>query len=912
MSTLALNRRSPSVGALTIVDSPLPSSTLASLPTTCSGSLYHICRSVLDRLSAVEGMTNILDGETTTADPLSKLTLICRQGFPLCTLYNALKPAKPLSVESDPNLNARNSCKANVYHFIVACRQELLFPEEDMFTISDLYQDDTNGFVKVVNTINKLLQLLEDRGIITVHSSNRNSDNPDPNAPRNTRDKVVLELLETERKYVQDMEILQNYMRELQIQKIVSPDTIHYLFGNLNALVDFQRRFLIQLEEMAEKSPEEQRIGLLFIQLEKPFAVYEPYCANYYSAQDLVVQETPRLQKLADILNPTYQLPSMLIKPIQRICKYPLLLQELVKSTDKNWPYYQETLQSVDAIKRVTEKVNETQRQHENVQAVEELKKRLDDWKLITIDGYGNLMLQDKLLVSTNLSDNNERELHVFLFEKALLLCKESKGNNLLPKSNTLSINKKKRRGSLVPKMILQASNMTDISGRCKNGISCLQIDLKDNEPEQVCFKFRNEEQLKLWLSSLAKAIKKSASDTIAEPQQQQQLSSAQYIDCEDDEEGEEDLIDDDDDEEDYIQQQRSRSSSIQYYHHQQQATVRGTNNSSQDYNKYSNTTTGRPYQNIPGMNLSPLPRSNSSLTTTTNSTISASPPSMSYSYYPASPPPSHPSSPTSSSRVSSTSTSSTTWHRHDNHGLTDIATNLLAGEYTSEDIHHHFIQKQHFQQHSLLATGRSQSQSAAMDANRIHANGGRPSINANRHRSQSSPNVMKNSSQQQNVTLTTSSSAVTTTTAETANQAIPPHLPTRATLHHGGKPSPLDLSRPYPSSQLGMAEPMMRTSTTTRLTDLAPPSPGTIKVKLNFNDGIYVIVTNHEVTFFELMEKVDKKIRLVANLKPTDLLRLKYQDEDGDFITINSDDDVQMAFESRGIHNTANLFINL
>jgi hypothetical protein len=31
----------------------------------------------------------------------------------------------------------------------VACRKELMFPEDEMFTISDLYQNDTNGFVKV-------------------------------------------------------------------------------------------------------------------------------------------------------------------------------------------------------------------------------------------------------------------------------------------------------------------------------------------------------------------------------------------------------------------------------------------------------------------------------------------------------------------------------------------------------------------------------------------------------------------------------------------------------------------------------------------------------------------------------------------------------------------------------------------
>ncbi|OAC99444.1 hypothetical protein MUCCIDRAFT_148466 [Mucor lusitanicus CBS 277.49] len=679
-----------------------PTPTATPTTPTSSGSLYHLCRSVLDKLSTIDGMQMYLEQDT-TSDPLSKLTKICRQGFPLCTLYNALKPVKPLSVDSDPNLNALNSCKANVYHFIVACIRDLSIPEEDMFTISDLFQDDTTGFVKVVNTINKLLLLLENRGIITVRSSNRNSDNSDPN-PKNTRDKVVLELLETERKYVQDMEILQNYMRELQTQKIVSADTIHYLFGNLNALVDFQRRFLIQLEEIAEKSPEEQRIGHLFIMMEESFSVYEPYCANYYSAQDLVVQETPRLQKLAEILNPIYELPSMLIKPVQRICKYPLLLQELLKSTDKTWPHYQETQASVDAIKRVTEKVNETQRQHENVQKVQELKKRLDDWKEIRIDGYGNLMLQDKLIISTNATESNERDLHVFFFEKALLFCKESKGNNLLPKSNTLSINKKKRRGSLVPKYVFYTSNMADMNSKCcKNGVWCLVVDLKNSELEQISLKFRNEEQLKLWTCTLTKAIQKA----IDVANENDQLLAV-----------------------------------------------------------------GRPYHNVPGMNLSPLPRSNSSLTT--NSALSTSPPSLlNCSYYPASPPPSHPSSPTSSSRVSSTSTSSTTWHRHD-----------VASTPRLNDI--------------AMTTG------------------------------------------------------------------------------------------------------------------AAPPSPGAIKIKLNFNDGIYVIVTNHEITFFELMEKVDKKIRLVANLKSTDLLRLKYQDEDCDFITINSDDDVQMAFESRGIHNTVNLFVSL
>ncbi|KAI9357532.1 hypothetical protein BD770DRAFT_321889 [Pilaira anomala] len=868
--------------SLTTTNSSSTVTTLTPTTLTSSGSLFHFCRSVLDKLSLVEGMEEYLDTSTTT-DPLLKLTLICRQGLPLCKLYNALQPVKPLSVESDAKLNSLNSCKANVYHFIVACKNDLLFLEEDMFTISDLFQDDTNGFVKVVNTINKLLQLLEDRGIITVRSTNRNSD---PNAPRNTRDKVVFELLETERKYVNDMEILQNYMRELQIQKIVSPDTIHYLFGNLNALVDFQRRFLIRLEEIVEKAPIDQRIGQLFIDMEEAFSVYEPYCANYYSAQDLVVQETPRLQKLADILNPIYQLPSMLIKPVQRICKYPLLLKELLKSTDEDWPFFKETQESVDSIKRVTEKVNETQRQHENSQAVQELKKRLDDSKEASIDNYGPLMLQDKLLVVTNGLDTTERDLHVFFFEKAILICKESKGNHLLQKSNTLSINKKKRRGSLVPKIIAHLPHMSNVNTRCKNGVWSLHLDLAQDIVKQISLKFRNEEQSKLWSNTLTKAIQKV---TEIESNHHHHLVHSSFADEEDEEElvaaaaaAAADHYYDDEEDDDFVPtiiNNRSRSSSFNNNHHQ--PMIRNIHHQQHENIKYSN---GRPFHNVPGMNLSPLPRSSSSLTSNSSSSIiSTSPPNilMNYNYYPASPPPSHPSSPTSSSRVSS---NNNTWHRHNNHegGLTDIASNFLNNEYSSEDYHQHYIQ------HSMKSTGRSQSH---------HNNLTRPSLplNQNRLRSQSSPNIMKNN--------------------HIHIQPEPlPQMPVRSI---SSKPAPLDLSRSEKPNMI------RNVASTPRLTDIAlshgggtvgapPPSPGTIKIKLNFNEGIYVIVTNHEVTFFELMEKVDKKIRLVANLKSTDLLRLKYQDEDSDFITISSNDDVQMAFESRGVHNTVNLFVSL
>ncbi|KAI9487999.1 hypothetical protein BDB00DRAFT_877917 [Zychaea mexicana] len=941
MATLTLKRRAPSLGALSsppaatppaVIDTPLPSASNMYKAAIQGASLYHTCRSVLDRLASVDGMTEYLDAATDTspsqqqqldpsiststasssssssstssssaeaatmvepttpttasalaaaaADPLSKLWSICRRGLPLCILFNALQPEKPLKVDDrDPNLNQVNTCKASVYYFLVACRNQLQFPEEDVFTITDLYSDDTNGFVKVVNTINKILHLLEEKGLISVRCANRNSD---PNAPKDTRGKVVMELLETERKYVQDLETLQNYMRELIAQKILSLDTIHYLFGNLNALVDFQRRYLIMVEDMAEKPAQEQRIGLLFVQLEEAFAVYEPYCANYYSAQDLVVQEAPKLQKLADVLNPTYELPSYLIKPVQRICKYPLLMGELVKSTNKDWPCYAEMNDGLEAIRRVAEKVNETQRKHENVQAVEELKKRIDD-NSNSIESYGSLLVQDKLGI---MNKDTEREMAVFLFEKMLLICKESKdaAKNRLTKSNTIM--KKKRRGSLQERIRIPASRILGVHNRSSNGVWMLSIEYKASDVEVFTFRLRNEEQTKLWETTMNK-IKFTSRTHVPNthlysmPSPTYHGDTASFMDDEDEEDDY--YYDDEDDENAAPAPTRSRSNSI----------------SAQLFNTLSgrpkNEVKSRQYQHqMPGMNLSPLPRASASTNTQQqhhhhHHHHQAHHPD--YAMYPASPPPSHPSSPTSSSRISTGSS----WHhqgghhhyhyhgRGDSSPLTEIASKFMTGDIptpTEEELRHFPLPP---------AVNRSQSQSAAVGSgvynNNNNNNGAIPPVpgmkhHQNRMRSQSSPNIHK--------AATTHAIAAT---AAAAAAMMPPQYP----LNNNELDN--NVIRPVAS--------------TPRLSD-AHNAGGGLKVKLSYNDGIYVIKAAENVGYMDLMEKVEKKIRLIGNLKTDDTLRLKYQDEDGDYITINSDDDVQMAFENRGRSPSVSLYVNV
>ncbi len=163
--------------------------------------------------------------------------------------------------------------------------------------------------------------------------------------------------------------------------------------------------------------------------MEEDFAVYEPFCANYNLALDLINQEAHNLIRLKGMpsaqgcyLDPAYELPTFMIKPVQRICKYPLLLEQLLKKTPEDAPRYQELEDGLEVMRRITDKVNETSRLQENAQLVKELEWRVEDWKGHNIKTFGLLLLSDTFMVAKS---DTEREYHVYLFEKILLCCKE-------------------------------------------------------------------------------------------------------------------------------------------------------------------------------------------------------------------------------------------------------------------------------------------------------------------------------------------------------------------------------------------------------------------------------------------------------------------------------------------------------
>lgn len=86
-------------------------------------------------------------------------------------------------------------------------------------------------------------------------------------------------------------------------------------------------------------------------------------------------------------------------------------------------------------------------------------------------------------------------------------------------------------------------------------------------------------------------------------------------------------------------------------------------------------------------------------------------------------------------------------------------------------------------------------------------------------------------------------------------------------------------------------------TSAPAETTDM--PFPSQLKVRVNCDSGNYVtLVVAFNITYQSLIDRIDAKLaRFSSSSIAKGGLKLRYRDEDGDFVTIQSDDDIQIAF---------------
>jgi hypothetical protein len=147
------------------------------------------------------------------------------------------------------------------------------------------------------------------------------------------RQQILEELLETEREYVQDLRMLiENCFDRLRPVSWLPIEQKCQLIRNANDLLCFQADFLTALEQEMAKC-KDISAAQIFLDMQDRFQVYSQYCTEHDGAIQVLknLEQKPKMMVLLkDFEGKTpsrLAVRDYLIKPVQRICRYPLILQ---------------------------------------------------------------------------------------------------------------------------------------------------------------------------------------------------------------------------------------------------------------------------------------------------------------------------------------------------------------------------------------------------------------------------------------------------------------------------------------------------------------------------------------------------------------------------------------------------------
>uniref|UniRef100_A0AAY4AZL6 MCF.2 cell line derived transforming sequence b n=1 Tax=Denticeps clupeoides TaxID=299321 RepID=A0AAY4AZL6_9TELE len=244
---------------------------------------------------------------------------------------------------------------------------------------------------------------------------------------------VTKELIDTERIYVEELlSVLLGYRAEMDNPALsgLLPDVLRSkkddLFGNMAEIYGFHSRIFLQDLESCLETP--NRVGACFLERKESFKVYECYCQNKPRSEALWRQcsDSPFFQECQKKLEHKLGLDSYLLKPVQRLTKYQLLLKELLKHSGDS-DCTSELQGALNAMLDLLKFVNDSMHQI----AITGYEGELSDLGRVLMQGSFNVWISHKKGATRmkDLARFKPMQRHLFLHERALLFCKKREEN---------------------------------------------------------------------------------------------------------------------------------------------------------------------------------------------------------------------------------------------------------------------------------------------------------------------------------------------------------------------------------------------------------------------------------------------------------------------------------------------------
>uniref|UniRef100_A0A8K9UHJ7 Vav guanine nucleotide exchange factor 1 n=1 Tax=Oncorhynchus mykiss TaxID=8022 RepID=A0A8K9UHJ7_ONCMY len=367
-----------------------------------------------------------------------ELAQALRDGVLLCQLLNNLLP-HAINLR-EINLRPQMSqflCLKNIRTFLGVCQEKFhlrkteLFEAFDLFDVrdfgkvcvsfpidvciadDDIYNGLSDQIDETVDEDDDLYDCVEDEENEgdEIYEDLMRADEPSEMMEVDKRECCLQEIRLTEEKYTDTLEsILQHFMKPLQ--KFLQPHDIESIFINT---------------AVCSVLPSVHSIVLL---------PYGRYCSQVEAAtkhldkmsamKEGVKMKLEECSKRAN--SGRFSLRDLLMVPMQRVLKYHLLLQELVKHTSSNTE--KENLRTaLDAMRDLAQCVNEVKRDNEIIKQITTFQLSIENMTQ-SLALYGRPKIDGELKISSS-EKKSKQDRYAFLFDKAMLVCKKKSGETM-------------------------------------------------------------------------------------------------------------------------------------------------------------------------------------------------------------------------------------------------------------------------------------------------------------------------------------------------------------------------------------------------------------------------------------------------------------------------------------------------
>ncbi|CAF2741288.1 unnamed protein product [Rotaria sp. Silwood2] len=312
----------------------------------------------------------------------------------------------------------------------------------------------------------------------------------------------IIELIETEKEYVKDLAlIVEGYMNVIENDKDLKKPTglggrERVVFGNVQRIYEFHRdTFLPQLEQCIENP---NTLGRLFTT--NRFSPYVRYCENKPRSEYIVSEYHDYFEDIRKKLGQKLLVSDLLIKPVQRIMRYQLLLKEILKSTERMGDESRAIRSALQVMIEVPQQANDMM----NVGRIKDLP--------TNVHQLGELKLQDMLSVSDPISSKESKDIEkkfkerrVFLFQQSMIFCDEIPAKDKYSSPNyiykyELKINKLQHKEFKRNKELFQFT----------------LVELDAGNTRRVICQCKDDEQYELWVTNVNKVLQRQMDLIIA------------------------------------------------------------------------------------------------------------------------------------------------------------------------------------------------------------------------------------------------------------------------------------------------------------------------------------------------------------------------------------------------------------